>query len=92
MFGSWKSLKEVTLARIVLKIHSSDTYARGLSDSTYPAKCPLQKLKMEKVRLLGRLVDVLEGAKGHLTQLSLLSIGSLSLKVRSSHMDPVCSC
>jgi hypothetical protein len=36
---------------------------------------------MEKVRLLGRLVDVLDGAKGHLTQLSLLSIGSLSLKV-----------
>ena len=63
---------------MVLRICSFDTYAREETDSSNPPQCPLSCLSLDKVRLIGRMHDMLHNAR--LTHLSLLTIGSLYLE------------
>lgn len=80
ILGDWRNLKEVSLARLILKVHSSEGFSRGVSDSTRPARCPLEKLTLFKVRLYGSVSDILEGGRGSLTHLSLIEVASVNLK------------
>lgn len=82
MFGDWPQLQELRLARMVVRVDDPLTYAsrRENPNERLAASCPLTTLSLEKVRLVGRMYHILEGAFNHLTILSLKTVGSLQLR------------
>jgi hypothetical protein len=82
LFGDWPNLQELRLARLTLRIDSPLTYAnrREHTGQRLQASCPLVNVSLEKVRIVGRIYHLLEGAYNHLTHLSLVTLGSLQLR------------